>query len=174
MDSAFQPLVELAASLTALAAKGTVTAINTRIKSSVNEKNIETLRSFYEEIINELLSEREEAIRIAQIYKSEIEKIEISDKDITHLHNTVSKVISILSEIALMTGRVQGPAAEKELQQQLSVVGQIKDLVSIDALKTMQLLGFNFKAAIGEPLTKLCADAILGFGDKKKNPVRKK
>ena len=33
----------------------------------------------------------------------------------------------------------------------------IKDLISADTLKTMQLLGFNYKAAIGEPLTKaLC------------------
>jgi hypothetical protein len=28
----------------------------------------------------------------------------------------------------------------------------------------MQLLGFNYKAAIGEPLTELCANAILSKG----------
>lgn len=36
----------------------------------------------------------------------------------------------------------------------------------IDTLKSMQLLGFNYKAAIGEPLTQLCANAITGWGNK--------
>lgn len=44
---------------------------------------------------------------------------------------------------------------------------QLKELISVDTLKTMQLLGFNYKAAIGEPLTKLCADAISGIGKKR-------
>jgi hypothetical protein len=34
----------------------------------------------------------------------------------------------------------------------------------------MQLLGYNYKAAIGEPLTKLCADAIISWGAKQKKP----
>lgn len=33
-------------------------------------------------------------------------------------------------------------------------------------LKTMQLLGFNYKAAIGEPLTEICANAISKLGNK--------
>ena len=33
----------------------------------------------------------------------------------------------------------------------------------------MQLLGFNYKAAIGEPLTQICADAIMNLGNKERN-----
>ena len=47
----------------------------------------------YDELINEVLQEREEAVRIAQVYKAELDRIEISDKDIEHLHNTVSRVM---------------------------------------------------------------------------------
>ena len=43
---------------------------------------------------------------------------------------------------------------------------KIKELISVDTLKTMQLLGFNYKEAIGEPLTRLCADTISGLGQK--------
>ena len=56
---------EMATSLATLIVKGTVTAINTKIKSIKNEKNVENIRNAYDEIVNELLSEREEAIRIA-------------------------------------------------------------------------------------------------------------
>ena len=37
----------------------------------------------------------------------------------------------------------------------------IKELISVDTLKTMQLLGFNYKAAIGEPLTLMLKNFIL-------------
>lgn len=38
---------------------------------------------------------------------------------------------------------------------------QLKELICVDVLKAIQLLGFNYKEAIGEPLTQLCANAIL-------------
>ena len=43
---------------------------------------------------------------------------------------------------------------------------QLNELINTDTLKTMQLLGFNFKAAIGEPFTALCANAISSLGAK--------
>ena len=38
---------------------------------------------------------------------------------------------------------------------------------NVDTLKTMQLLGFNYKEAIGIPLTKLCTQAIENLSNKK-------
>lgn len=144
-------LAEMGTNLTTLALKGTATAIHSKIESVKNEKNTETLRNTYDEIISQLLSEREEAIRIAQAYKEELEKVEISDEDIRHLHNTTEKVLEILKEMSPQT-------------ESIEAFEQLKELISVDTLKTMQLLGFNYKAAIGEPLTKLCADAISGIG----------
>ena len=96
----------------------------------------------YDEIINEILQEREDVVRIAQTYKSELDRIVISD-DITHLQNTVSNILDIFKSML--------PDIE------IDSFKAIKDLISADTLKTMQLLGFNYKAAIGEPLTKaLC------------------
>lgn len=147
-------LAEMAESLTKLAVKGTVSAIHSKIESVKAEKNTEKLRATYDEIINEILSEREEAIRIAQAYREELDKVQISDEDIEHLHNTVSKLLDTIKEFS------------PEKEDALKVFEPLKNLISIDVLKTMQLIGFNYKAAIGEPLTKLCADAINGMGKK--------
>lgn len=158
-----QTIIELGTSLTELAVKGTIYKINEKIKSSKNEKNIENLRTMYDEIINEILQEREEAIRIAQTYKFELDKIEISDKDIEHLQATVSKLLDIVKKIS-----PDAPIEDFET---------VKSLISVDTLKTLQLLGFNYKAAIGEPLTELCANAIGNLGNKKSpsnNNSRKK
>lgn len=140
-------LEQLSKSLTLLSTKSTVTATEAKIKSLQVERDIEKIKNQYDEIINELIAERAEAIRIAQVYRNEIDKYEISDDDIKHLHNTVSMVLDIIREMS--------PDTNIQMYQQL------KNLISIDVLKAIQLLGFNYKAAIGEPLTKVCAEAIL-------------
>ncbi|MPM69444.1 hypothetical protein SDC9_116389 [bioreactor metagenome] len=47
------------------------------------------------------------------------------------------------------------------------------ELLNKDTLKTMQLLGFNYKEAIGQPLTEVCSNAIK-FKLQKSNPVNNK
>ena len=147
MDDQTNFLMETAISLTTLVVKGTVSVVTTKIKALKTEKDLETVRNKYDELINEILSEREEAVRIAQLYKSEVDRMEISDKDIEHLNKTISQILTILQEIA--------PGVNVDTYTKLP------GLINVDTLKAMQLLGFNFKAAIGEPLTILCKNAIL-------------
>ncbi|NLL63122.1 MAG: hypothetical protein GX241_02590 [Ruminococcaceae bacterium] len=151
-------LTEMAKSLATLALKGTATVIHSKIESVKLEKNAEKIRTTYDEIVNQLLSEREEAIRLAQAYKEELDKVQISDEDISHLHNTVKSILEILKKLV--------PDLDG-----LEFFEEMKGLISVDVLKTMQLLGFNYKAAIGEPLTKFCAESIEHFSSsvKKKN-----
>lgn len=167
MDPTYsQPLVEMGMSLTELAIKGTATAVSNKIKTVKEERNADKLRNTYDEIVSGLLSERDEAIRIAQAYKSELDRIIISDDDINHLHNTVSQLLEIIKEIQLVDAKVKGPEEVSKVTAQVKSYEQVKELISVDTLKTMQLLGFNYKAAIGEPLTQICANAILKIGIK--------
>ena len=55
----------------------------------------------------------------------------------------------------------RGEAAVEAVNNQVRSYEQIKELISVDTLKTMQLLGFNYKAAIGEPLTLMLKNFIL-------------
>ena len=63
----------------------------------------------------------------------------------------------------------EGDDAIQKARETAESLNQIKDLISVDTLKTMQLLGFNYKAAIGEPLTQLCADSIINWGSNTNN-----
>ena len=150
-----EQLLEMGVSLTELAVKGTASAITRKIRAIRDVKDAEKLRTTYEELINEVLYEREEAVRIAQAYKAELDRIVISDEDIEHLHNTISRLLDLLRQFS-----PDMPVDSFET---------VKDLISVDTLKTMQLLGFNFKAAIGEPLTKLCAESINAWRGKGKS-----
>jgi len=147
MDEIYtQPLVDMGVALAELAVKGTASAVSKKIRAIKDVKDAEKLRITYDSIVNEVIQEREEAVRIAQAYKAELDRIIISDEDIQHLHATISRILDLIKQFSPET-----PIENLET---------FKDLVSADTLKTMQLLGFNYKAAIGEPLAKLCADAI--------------
>lgn len=154
-------LLGLGVALTELAVKGTATAVSSKIKAIKEEKNVDKIRSTYDEIINELLNEREEAVRIAQAYKSELEKVVISDEDIQHLHNTVSRILEIIKQSQIASVKLLGSEAVEAVEKQTESYEQMKALISVDTLKTMQLLGFNYKAAIGEPLTLMLKNFIL-------------
>lgn len=149
MDYAKEQLIELGISLSTLAVKGTASTIQKKIGASKARKDDKKTIELYDEIVNELIEERAEAIRIAQSYKTELEKYEISDNDIEHLNKTISTVLDIIKDMS--------PDIDIESFK------KFKDLISVDTLKSMQLLGFNYKKAIGEPLTELCASKISAF-----------
>lgn len=148
-------LIESSTALATLIGSTTVRAISSKIQGLKVEKDVNKIRTEYDEMVNELLQERADAIRLAQTYKEELDKIQISDKDIEHLQNTVSNVLDIVKEVSPST--------------QIDTFKTLKDLISVDTLKIMQLLGFNYKAAIGEPLTELCAEKIRNLSKKQKN-----
>ena len=154
-----QSLAELSCNLAQLAFKGTASIVHKKIETIKHEKDIEKLRATYESIINELIQEKEEAVRIAQAYKTEYERVVISDEDIGHLHATISRLLDVVKEIS--------PEVNTDSFE------IIEGLISADTLKTMQLLGFNYKTAIGEPLTKICSDAISSWGNSRQRKNRK-
>lgn len=149
MDDTTKMLADMGIELGKLAVQKTASTIGTKIKSIRTDKDLENTRRQYEEIINELLADRDEAIRIAMAYKAELDKLVISDGEITFLQNTVSKTLDILNSFSNPSNKM----SEESIKS-------IKELISKDNLKSMQLLGFNFRKAIGEPLTKCCASFI--------------
>ena len=78
-----------AVSLTQLVAKSVGDGILSKVKAIKLQKDQNAMANAYDAIINDLVQDRAEAIRIAQAYKTEVDRIEISDDDINHLHNTI-------------------------------------------------------------------------------------
>lgn len=158
-------LQELGLKLSELALKNTASFVLDKIKTVNVTNDFEKSKATYDEIINKLLEEREEAIRIAQAYRNELEKIEISDKDIEHLHETISRILTTLKTIQTIQSNQADNICSKgqsaALEKQFQFFEQIKEFVSIDTLKTMQLIGFNYKTAIGEPLTQVTKEFLL-------------
>lgn len=131
-------------------AEVTVETITSKIaKIKLNHDNKKQITE-YEQLINNLLDNKNNLERISREYKERLERVVISDEDIESLHNTVGNVIEL----------VKNYSAEEDNDTENSL-NTLVNLLNSDTLRTLQLLGYNYKEAIGVPLTKVTADFIL-------------
>ncbi|PIC98216.1 hypothetical protein [Sporosarcina sp. P29] len=153
VETAQEVMSTLDGDLTRTATKHTATYITDKIKQLKGGKDKDAIIRGYEELINSLLEDKSELERIARSYKELYEGVEISAENLEYLQNTIRSAIKILSNFGVQS------------QQNDIAMESLVQLISLDTLRTMQLLGFNYKKAIGEPLTELCADKIKSLGD---------
>lgn len=143
---------ELAKSVVTSAAKAASGAIFHKLQLAKQKNDLNEARQAYEDIINELSQDNTNLVATAQAYKAQLDQVEISDEDIQSLHSTVDEVIEILKSFSIMD------------DESLNSFEQLKKLLTANTLRTLQLLGFNYHDAIGEPLTEICRNAILKWG----------
>jgi len=138
-----QLIAELASSLIEASARNTATYIADKIRVSKAKKNDKETINELEEIIQNLLNDKIEIQRIAQAYEQELTSQKITEGDIEYITDNLLPIFSKFIP-----------------SDQIENFEQIKSLLSVETLTIMQLLGFNYKRAIGEPLTLLVQKTI--------------
>ncbi|MEV5001764.1 hypothetical protein [Nocardioides sp. LML1-1-1.1] len=142
---------EMAALGTRLAeaiARNAASAIGSKVNAIRARKLDQAAMNELIELVNDLISDKNELIGIAQGYEQELVAQRISDNDITYITTQLLPLVEQLS----------GFADDREGAE---AVKAIKSLVTAETLTIMQLVGFNFRRAIGEPLTTLVERLIL-------------
>lgn len=141
------------AKLTEIGAKNSVASISTKIRSSKAEGDKDKTISELQEIIQELIDDRAELQRIGSILKERIIAESIDVSDIKYITNTIIPTVEKLL--------LEEAGSEKEKEKVQKYVNTLKDILSPEILTIFQLIGFNYKKAIGEPMTKLIEGLIL-------------
>ena len=143
----------LSVQLAETAVRNTANAVGDRIRSVRARKRDKDTIAELEDIVNDLLSDKNELVRIAQSYEDELVAQRISADDIEYI---ASSLVPILRQLPESFAAQQSPGAA-------SVDGMIdllQPLLSVETVTVFQLLGFNFREAIGKPLTDLVAQLI--------------
>lgn len=135
---------QLAADLALVIAKNTASVIATRVKAALGNKNKDSQITHLSEIINDLVNDKNELIRISQAYEQELVAQSITDDDIKYI---AENLIPVVEKLPLS-------------KEQKSGIDAVKPILSKELLTIGQLLGFNYKRAIGEPLTLLLQKKI--------------
>lgn len=143
------PLAALVAQLATLAMTNTASHVVARVKAAKTGKQAEQQINALTELINELVDERNQLVGIARGFEQELVAQRISPSDITYITDTVIPTIEELL-----------PNDESEAENATSLQ-QLKSILSVEMLTVLQLVGFNYRQAIGEPLTTLVKNLIL-------------
>ena len=134
-------VTQLAANLVEAATRNSASFISNKIKTAKAKKNEKATINELEEIISDLLNDKSEIQRIAQAYEQELISQKITESDIRYI---TDNLLPIFSEF--ISDKVE--------------IEQLEKILSVETLTIMQLIGFNYKQAIGEPLTLLLRKTI--------------
>lgn len=152
MDFEIDPeLAKVIAQFGIATSKNTAEKISDKLRTIKVSKNKDEIINNYEQIINDLISDKYELIRIADIFQQQLVAQTISDDEIIYI---TQKVIPILEELLSNSN-------EDTAQDISDLIEVLKPLLSKETFNILQLLGFNFKQALGDPLTKLIRSSIL-------------
>lgn len=143
-------LMSLSLALADFVAKNRIPAIFDKMKATKESGDKDKIISNLETIINDLIQEKNQVIQIAQAYDEQLITQKISEDDITYITTTI---IPLLEELMKNSDNENAQNISKSLDM-------IKPLLSKEMFNILQLLGFNFKQAIGEPLTVLIRGMI--------------
>ncbi|MHA2852844.1 hypothetical protein ACXZ7E_02570 [Paenibacillus lautus] len=133
--------IDLGSNLIKESVQSIVTKIKTAKAAGDKEKTINDL----EEIINGLISDRNQLIQLTQTYEEKMIMQKISDNDIDYITENIIPLLENLLE----------QSTTENAQRTMESLNLFKPLLSKELFNIAQLLGFNFKKAIGEPLTEL-------------------
>ncbi|CAK1230663.1 hypothetical protein R82291_FJPPFKPJ_00703 [Fructobacillus cardui] len=152
---------ELSANLAALAVKNTSAVVYKKIKAVKTSKDDKQTIAELTDIINELIDENQELTMISKGFEKELVSQQLSDSDIKTISDNV---VPVLKEFA----EKQGDSGKEMLES----IDMIKPVISKETIGILQILGFNFKKSIGEPLTDLLNNKIKSFESKNNDDIQ--
>lgn len=105
-----------------------------KISAAKAKKNDKKTIQELEEIVNSLVTDKNELVRIAQSYEQEFVAQQISKKDIEYI---TTKFIPVLKDLIKQTS-----GDDASLQK---TIDDLTPLLSVETLTVLQLIGFNTK-----------------------------
>lgn len=145
-------MMQMTARLAELAVRNSASAVFEKIKTSKAKKSDTETIAELTDIIKELIDEKQELELISQAFERELATQKLSENDIKFVGETVLPVIKEFAS-----------KGEDDNQDLLQSIDMIEPLISQNTLQVLQILGFNFKKAIGEPFTELLRKKIQSF-----------
>ncbi|PDY14148.1 hypothetical protein COO16_04080 [Bacillus pseudomycoides] len=136
-------IIKASTELATILAKNTTQKVIDKIRVSKEAKDDKKTINTLEDIINDLISEKNKLIQIAQTYDEQLVAQKISEEEVNYITDNILPLLEKLLENSENYG---------EDKRKLEM---LKPILSKETINILQLLGFNFKRAIGEPLTEL-------------------
>lgn len=141
---------QLAANLAASLARNGAQMVVDRVRQAKASGRQEDTISQLEEIITELTEDKNNLARISQAYQAELIAQRLTPGDVKYITDTV---VPLVEQLAGLSG-----TDSADVQR---LINLLRPLLSVETVNILQMLGFNFRRAVGEPLTELVRRSIV-------------
>jgi hypothetical protein len=141
-------LQTLGAQLAEVMVRNSAFAIGDKIRGARARRQDQETIAELETMVNDLVADKSELVRIANAYEDELVAQRLAKEDIEYISKNLVPLL----------GELVASSAESEQAQAFQEV--VQKLLSVETVTVLQLVGFNFRKAIGEPLTELVAGFI--------------
>lgn len=135
--------------------KNTTETIFNRIDAAKGNHDKEKTILALEEIIKDLLDDKNKLNQIIRQYEELLAIQKLSDKNIDYITENIVPLLSQVLESDIVT-----KDNEEKAEEINKVINLLNPLLSVETLTILQLLGFNFREGIGVPLTNLVKGTI--------------
>jgi hypothetical protein len=136
-------ITQLGVQLADVGVRNTVAGVSDRVRTAKARRQDQETINVLDEIINDLLADKNDLVQIARGYEQVLDAQRISQDEISYITECIIPVIKALA------------AAGDDAESADAIIDLLKPVLSVETITVLQLLGFNFKQAIGEPLTEL-------------------
>lgn len=143
-------MISIGTELATIVGKRSVETIFDKIRTVKEKGDKEEIIRSLEAIINELIEDKNRLIQISQAYEENLMTQKITQTEIDYI---TESIVPLLEEFL----KQSNPNEAEKIQEGINL---IKPILSKETLIIMQILGFNFKKAIGEPLTEWLSSVI--------------
>lgn len=153
-------LIDLSTRLAEVAVRSTASSIGSKIKAVKSSRDDKKIIAEMNDLIYDLLDDKQELESIAKAYQEEFIGQKLNKEDLEYISKTVVPMLKdFLQKIA---DTQEDPIEKSKTTKLIESLDAFKSLLSIQTLNVLQLIGFNFKQGIGEPLTDLLKRNIDG------------
>ncbi len=160
MNNLENQAILLGAKLTEIAIRNTTETIINKVSAVNAKKDDKETINVLEEIINDLIKDKNDLVQVSRAYEEEFIMRKISEDDLVYITENLIPVLNELF-ITLMGFKTIDDEDTLKMEEIQSLMKILHPILSTETLKILQLLGFDFKSAIGEPLTELLRNLIL-------------
>ncbi|MFJ6044480.1 hypothetical protein [Brachybacterium paraconglomeratum] len=151
MDPVLTPII---AELAVVAGRTSVGAIRDRIHSAEATKNDREVIAAQSEIINDLIADKNDLVRLGDSLREQFVAQQIGPEELGWVS---TKLVPLLERWT-----VEGAEDDEAREKAKKALEYVKELLDPELLQLAQALGFNYKYAIGEALSELTHQAIVG------------
>ena len=160
MNNLENQAILLGAKLAEITFRNTTEAIMNKVYAVKAKKDDKEIINILDEIINDLIKDKNDLIKVSTAYEEEFIMRKISEDDLVYITENLIPALNDLF-INLMGFKTIDDENTLKMEEIQSLMKILNPILSTETLKILQLLGFDFKAAIGEPLTELLRSLIL-------------